>query len=116
MKTTNLIKAQMVLVGLGVALAFAPAARAQQEVDPDHYDITAAQAGPEQAKVLPAQHNEAAQARKAPKLARVRLVELADTRTQELGEGQGSQKVKPILQARIRTARKEKELVKVSPE
>jgi hypothetical protein len=116
MKTTNLIKAQMVLVGLGVALAFAPATRAQQEVDPDHYDLTAAQAGPEQAKALPAQHNEAAQARKAPKLAAVRMVELADTRTQELAEGQGPRKVKPILQARIRTARKEKELAKVSPE
>jgi hypothetical protein len=42
--------------------------------------------------------------------------ELADTRTQELAEGQGPRKVKPILQARIRTARKEKELAKVSPE
>jgi hypothetical protein len=44
------------------------------------------------------------------------MVELADARTQELGEGKGSQRVEPILQARIRTARKEKELAKVSRE
>jgi len=40
MKSFNLLKIPMMLVGFGAALLFAPNCKAQSEVSPDHFDGT----------------------------------------------------------------------------
>lgn len=53
MKTFIMWKMHLMILGLGAALAFAPASRAQSEVDPDHFDGTDSWAAAAVAKVTP---------------------------------------------------------------